>query len=79
MVMKMSNSALKEEIAEYVERLVLEEGDDYLSALLDACDQFHLDFNQLAKLLSPALKAKLETEASSNGLLKGGSKPMVTF
>lgn len=74
-----NNNALKEEIAEYVERLVLEEGDDYLTACLDACDQFHLDYNQLAKLLSPALKAKLETEAVMNGLVKGGSKPMITF
>lgn len=72
-------TALKEEIAEYVERMVLEEGMDYLSACLDAMDQFHLDYSTLAKSLLPALKSKLESEAAEQGLLIGVSRPMVRF
>ena len=75
----MADNILRDEIAEYVERLVLEGKETYLSACLDALDQFHLDYGQLAKLLSPALRSKLEHEATEQGLISGGSRPMVTF
>lgn len=75
----MAGIALKEEIAEYVEKLVLEEEMEYLSAILDAMDQFHLDYSQIAHNLSPALKSKLENELAEQGLIRGASKPMVTF
>lgn len=75
----MAGLALKEEIAEYVEKLVLDDELDYMSAILDAMDQFHLDYNEIAHNLSPALKSKLECELAEQGLIKGSSKPMVTF
>lgn len=75
----MAGIALKEEIAEYVEKLVLEDEMDYMTAILDAMDQFHLDYNEVAHNLSPALKAKLENELAEQGMIRGASKPMVTF
>lgn len=69
----------KEEIAEYVENLVLHQEMSYLEACLDAMDQFHLDYSSLARSLLPALKSKLESEVSKDGMLKNSSKPAVTF
>ena len=74
-----ANNTLKDEIADYVERMVLNEGLTYLEACLDAMDVFHLDYNQFSHNLSPALRSKLENEATIEGHIKGGSKPMVTF
>lgn len=74
-----ANDGLKDEIATYVENLVFNEGLDYIDACLDALDQFHMDYIEFSRHLSPALKMKMEREALERGILKRTSHPMVLF
>lgn len=73
------NATLKEELTDYIERMVLDEDVGYLEACMDAMDAFGLDLKTFAGSIPSALKQKLEKEVGDLGYLKGGSKPTVTF
>ena len=73
------NVTLKEELTDYIERMVLDEGVGYLEACLDAIDAFGLDLKTFASSIPSALKQKLEKEVGDLGYLKDVSKPAVTF
>lgn len=73
------NVTLKEELTDYIERMVLDEGVGYLEACMEAMDAFGLDMKTFTSSLPSALKQKLEKEAGDLGYLKGNSKPAVTF
>lgn len=53
--------------------------DSYLKAAVDLASELDLEDKDVAKLLSPALKDKIQLEAIEDGLMHKESTPMMTF
>lgn len=67
----------KKSFSELIERLVIEKRSNYLDTILDVCKERQIDPEDIAKLLSNPIKAKLEAEGMNLGYLK--KKNELTF
>lgn len=66
--------------SESVERHMREmKFDSYLTAIVSLCNELDVEFKDVAKLMSPALRDKVELEAAEGGMLKTNSKTMMKF
>jgi hypothetical protein len=60
-----------------IEAMVQSMGISYMEAVLEYCEKFNIEIEVAAKLLSPALKSKIEHEAKSmNSLPKTDVKKL---
>lgn len=66
--------------SESVERHMREKKfDSYLTTIVSLCNELDLEFKDVNKLMSPALKDKVELEAAEGGMLKVSNKTMMRF
>jgi len=59
---------MREDVAKFsvtIEKLVANTGLSYIDAIVEHCEKNNLEFEVAAKLLSPALKMKIQNEAAS--------------
>jgi hypothetical protein len=59
----------KTTFASMIERMVHEQKMTYMEAVLHFCEERHIDPLDVGKLISPAIKAKIEAEAQGKNLL----------
>ena len=60
----------KKSFSELIENKVKKERSSYLDAIIDVCKERMIDPEDIAKLLSNPIKAKLEAEGMNLGYLK---------
>lgn len=60
----------KKSFSELIEKRVREDRSTYIDAIIDTCKERMTDPEDVVKLLSNPIKAKLETEGMSLGYLK---------
>ena len=65
----LDNILTKQSLTTTVERLVAKEHMTYMEAVLHVCEERQIDPLDIGKLVSPAIKAKIEAEAMSSNLL----------
>lgn len=66
--------------SESVERHMRERKfDSYLTTIVSLCNELDLEFKEINKLLSPALKDKIEVEAAEGGMMKVATKSLMKF
>lgn len=59
----------RQELAERAELLVLSDGLTYIEAIIQICDDLDVDPEDIAKMVTGALRDKLEAEAQRNNIL----------
>jgi hypothetical protein len=64
----------KKRFTKLIEDKVLETKMDYITAVIDVCDDFDLDPMDVSNLISPIIKDKIEAEAIKLRLIKGGNQ-----
>lgn len=62
----------KKEFTEQVEKLLIGNRTDVMSAILKVCEQNNLEPESAKRLITPPLKEKLEAEAKSLNLVNRG-------
>jgi predicted CopG family antitoxin len=67
----------KKSFSELIEKLVREKRGSYLETIIDVCKERMIDPEDIAKLVSNPIKAKLEAEGMNLGYLK--KKNELTF
>jgi len=65
----LDNIHTKQSLALIIEGLVTKERMTYMEAILHFCEERQIDPLDIGKLISPALKSKIEAEAMSSNLL----------
>jgi hypothetical protein len=71
--MSLQNILNKTALAALVEELVVKEKMGYIEAMIHICEERGIDPADIAKLVSPPIKAKLEAEGMSSNLLPRGN------
>ena len=63
----------KKRFAKLVEEKIKEKPMPYIDAVVDVCQDRELDTADIANLISPILKKKIEAEAIGLNMMKGGN------
>lgn len=58
-----------QEFSVYIEQLALTENQTCTETLIQYCDEKGIEFEDIAKMISPSLKGKLQNEMINSGLL----------
>lgn len=65
----LDNILTKASFTQLIERLVHQHKMSYMEAILHVCEERQIDPLDIGKLVSPAIKCKVEAEAQSKNLL----------
>ena len=66
----------KDSFSANVEKIVRDEGVEYIDAILIYCEKHEVEIEVVAKLINAKIKATLEREASDLNMLKYKIKPI---
>ena len=58
-----------QEFSLHIEQMALVENQTCTETLIQYCDEKGIEFEDIARMISPSLKGKLQNEMISNGLL----------
>jgi len=64
----------KKRFTKAVEACVMKNGMSYIDSMTYIIEERGMDYRQIKKLMSPALKSKLEVEAEGLNLIRGSKK-----
>ncbi len=64
------NIITKESFSEKVENFAISHGTDFMDALIAICDKEKIEHEGVNKLITPALKSKLQVELEDKKLIK---------
>lgn len=67
------NIMTKKKFASLVEDMVHKKRMTYFDSILEICDERGIEPEDISKLISPAIKDKLEAECISANMIKGGN------
>lgn len=65
----LDNILTKASFTQLIERLVHQHKMSYMEAILHVCEERQIDPLDIGKMVSPAIKSKVEAEAQSKNLL----------
>ena len=64
----------KKKFTKLIEEKVVQAKSNYIDAVIDVCNDFDLDPIDVGNLISPIIKGKIEAEAITLRLIKGGNQ-----